>query len=328
MKRIVCLGGGTGQAQVLRGLRHSRDVRLTAIVNVTDNGGHTGELRRVFGVPAVGDLRAVLEALVPEHDILAHLLTHRFLSGKLDGTSLGNFVLLSLIERFGSLSGAAAFLTEQLRIPHRVIPASDASGDVCARLEDGKTIVGEWEIILRKPPQPIRHLFHKPRLPAHPEALREIRRADLVVFAPGSLYTGLLSCALAEGIPQAMREGKARTVYLCNLMTQPGQTLGLSARQHVEALAKHLGQPPDVVVLNSGAPSRWQLERYGEAGAEMVRDDVLDLPGIEVLRADLVEPLGKHSARYERGGKGRFHVRPHFIRHDPYKTAKLLLGLL
>ena len=328
MARIVCLGAGTGQAQVLRGLRGVKGVALTAVVNVTDNGGHTGELRRVFGVPAVGDLRNVLEALVPEHSILSHLLTHRFLRGKLDGTSLGNFLLVSLVERFGSLSKAAAFLTEQLDVPHRVLPASDASGEVCARLEDGKVITGEWQIILRKPATPIRHLYHKPRLPATAEALREIRRADLIVFAPGSLYTGLLSCALAEGIPQALRESRGRTVYLCNLMTQPGQTLGFGARRHVEVLTRHLGAPPDVVVLNSGAMSRWQLERYGEEGAELVPDDLLELPGIEVRRADLVEPLSSVSARRPRGGKGRFHVRPHYIRHDPQKTARLLQQLL
>jgi len=326
--RIVCLGGGTGQGQVLKGLK-DKPVRLAAIVNVTDNGGHTGELRRLFGVPAVGDLRNCLEALCGEARLWEKLLSHRFRQGNLDGTSLGNLLLVALIQREGSLSKAADLVCRELGVRHRILPASDQPGQICARLEGGPVIEGEWEILLRNPRVRIVDLFHEPPIRGCRDSIREIEQADLIVISPGSLFTGILSCLITRGIRQALRRSRTKQVMVINLMTQPGQSDQFGAREHVQVLAHYMGRPPDVVVMNTGRPPPSLIRKYGEAGARMVEDDLGNPKEFRVIRADLVERFTEEAIRaYERGGKGRFHVRPHFIRHDPERLGRILLSLL
>jgi uncharacterized cofD-like protein len=326
--RVVCIGGGTGQSQVLRALSRY-PLEITALVGVTDNGGHSGLLRRIFGIPQVGDIRNCLASLADDGALLARLLRHRFREGELDGASLGNLIVCALIRQEGSLSAAIDALRRALHIPHRILPVSDQSTHVCARLADGRLVRGEWEIIGREPRVPIRTLFHWPVVECHPDCVRAIAHADLVLFCPGSLMTGILSALLTKGIPTALRVSKARKVQIVNIMTQPGQTDGMSARDHIETLSTYLGTAPDAAIVNSRKPPEKWLKAYRKEGAEPVRVDVDGLRECRVIQADLLEPQGKDVlSLYARAAGAGMIAGPHFIRHDPAKLGRLLRSLI
>jgi uncharacterized cofD-like protein len=326
--RVVCIGGGTGQSQVLRALSRF-PVEITALVGVTDNGGHSGLLRRVFGIPQVGDIRNCLASLADDGALLSRLLRHRFKEGDLDGASLGNLIVCALIRQEGSLSAAIDVLRRELGVPHRILPVSDQSTHICARLADGRLVRGEWELIGREPRVPIRSLFHWPVVDCHPDCVRAIAHADLVVFCPGSLVTGILSALLTKGIPTALRVSKARKVQVVNIMTQAGQTDGMSARDHIEMLSTYLGTSPDAAIVNSRRPPERWLKAYRKEGAEPVRVDVDGLRECRVVQADLLEPQGKDVlSLYARSAGAGMIAGPHFIRHDPAKLGRLLRSLL
>ncbi len=326
-RRVVCIGGGTGQSQVLRGLsRHP--LEITALVGVTDNGGHSGLLRKIFGIPQVGDIRNCLASLTDDSKLLGRLLKYRFREGELDGVSLGNLLVCSLIRMNGSLSGAVTALGRELGVPHTILPVSDQSTQVCAELADGRMVRGEWEIIGRTPRVPIRRLFHWPVVTCLPECVRAIAHADMIVFCPGSLMTGILSALLTRGIQTALRVSPALKVQVVNIMTQPGQTDGMSARDHIEVLAQYLGIAPDAAVVNTRRPPAKLLRAYRRDGAEPVRLDVEGLRETRIVEADLLEPTGKDVLTlYERGGAG-MQVGPHFVRHDPARLGRILRSLL
>lgn len=328
MKHVVCLGGGTGQSQVLRGLR-GRGLHITSIVGVTDNGGHSGVLREIFGIPQVGDIRNCLVSLGDDRRLLTKLLKYRFREGALDGVSLGNLIVVALIRHCGSLSRAIAALEKELGVGATMIPVSDHSTNICALLADGRTIRGEWQIIMRQPRTPITGLFHEPPVDCHPDCVRALERADMIVFCPGSLLTGTVSCLLTRGIREAIARSRALKVQICNIMTHPGQTDRFTARDHLVTLTQYLGVPPDVFVVNTGKPPSFLLRPYRAQGAEPVRDDTEGLKTPRVIRADLVERSGREVLQlYDRGGSGKLASLPHFIRHDPERIGNLLVDLL
>ncbi len=306
--RIVTLGGGTGQGQLLRGLA-GLGVSATGIVGVTDNGGHSGHLRRELGIPAVGDLRNCLRAASPDSP-LARFLDVRFAGGE----SAGNLLLAGLLRQGLTLSGAAARLGRRLGALADVRPVSDAAAQVAGELADGRRIVGEWDLIRRSPRSPIVRMYHAPALPATRAALDALRGADLVVLAPGSLRTGIVSILLATGVRAALR--RARVVQVLNILTQPGQTDGFSAADHVAEVARYLGRRPDVVLANTARPPAWALE-----GAEFV-----DPAGIDAVRADLLERISRAQVAGRRR-PGAFVAGPHLVRHDPARIARAVLSI-
>ena len=325
---MVCIGGGTGQSQILRGLARF-PLDITALVGVTDNGGHSGQLRRLFGIPQVGDIRNCLASLADEQGLLPELLRYRFREGDLDGASLGNLLVCSLIRIKGSLSAAIDALRVELGVPHTILPVSDQSTHICAELADGRMVRGEWEIIRREPRAPIRRLFHWPVVNCLPECIRAIAHADLIVFCPGSFMTGILSALLTRGIQTAIRVSRARKVQIVNVMTQPGQTDGMSARDHIEVLSQYLGIAPDAAVVNSKRPPRAWLKAYRKDGSEPVRLDVEGLRETRVVQADLLEPQGKDVLTlYARAAGEGMVAGAHFIRHDPVKLGRVLRSLI
>ena len=331
-KRVVCIGGGTGQSQILRALSR-RPINLTAVVGVTDDGGHSGILRKIFSIPQVGDIRNCLAALGDDNDPLTWLLRYRFQEGDLEGVSLGNLIVTALLRMKGSLSGAIDALAKQLRVRARILPVSDASTQICAELRDGRTVRGEWAIIRRKPRSPIRRLFHHPEVECHPGAARALALADLIVFCPGSLQTGILSALLTGGIRTAIRGSRATKVQICNIMTQPGNTDGFTARDHLELLTLHLGVAPDVLLVNTGRPPQSWLKPYRKEGARPVRVDVGGNKAIRIIRGDYLEPKGKDvTTLYARAGLRHAAAAPaagpHSIRHDPEKIGRALFALL
>ena len=327
-RRVVCIGGGTGQSQVLRGLARF-PLDITALVGVTDNGGHSGQLRRIFGIPQVGDIRNCLASLAGDDPILSKLLRYRFREGDLDGVSLGNLLVCALIRMNGSLSAAMDALRVELGVPHTILPVSDQSTHICAELADGRMVRGEWEIIGRSPRVPIRRLFHWPVVTCLPACIHAIAHADLIVFCPGSLMTGIISALLTRGIQTAIRISKARKVQVVNIMTQPGQTDGMSARDHIEQLSIYLGTSPDVALVNSKTPPGKWMKAYKKDGAETVRLDVEGMRETRVVQADLLEPEGKDVLTlYQRPAGQGMAAGNHFIRHDPQKMGRILRSLI
>jgi uncharacterized cofD-like protein len=327
-RRVVCIGGGTGQSQVLRGLSRY-PLEITALVGVTDNGGHSGVLRKIFGIPQVGDIRNCLASLSDDDGLLAQLLKYRFREGELEGASLGNLLVCALLRMKGTLSAGIDALRRELGVPHVILPVSDHSTHICAELADGRMIRGEWEIIRREPRVPIRRLFHWPVVQCHPDCIRAIAHADLVVFCPGSFVTGILSALLTRGIQTAIRVSPARKVQVVNLMTQPGQTDGMSARDHIEMLSQVLGIAPDAALVNVRRPPERWLRAYRKEGGEPVRLDVDGLRETRIIRADLLEPAGKDVlALHARPGGPGILAGLHLIRHDPARTARVLRSLI
>ncbi|HTF57371.1 MAG TPA: gluconeogenesis factor YvcK family protein [Planctomycetota bacterium] len=314
MTRIVTLGGGTGQGQLLRGLSR-RGLDVTGIVGVTDNGGHSGHLRREYGLPAVGDVRNCLTALGDRRNVLRQVLDIRFGTGELEGASLGNLILAALTTVEGSLTKAVSKLAALSGVRGTILPVSEDSGQIAARLSTGKTIRGEWEIIRRKPRSRIIRVFHKPPIVATPQALHALKRADLVVLGPGSLRTALVSILLATGVRAALR-GK-RVAYVLNILTQAGQTDGFTARDHVDEIARYLGRPPDRVIANTKRPPAWAI---GDA-------DWVDPSGLETRGGDLLEKVRRRDA-HRRARPARFVAGPHLVRHDPAKLARAVMEVL
>jgi uncharacterized cofD-like protein len=323
---IVTLGGGTGQATLLRGLR-AYDCRVTAVVGVTDNGGHSGQLRHLLHIPQVGDTRQCLSALLEGQSVWGQLLHHRFVVGELRGLSVGNLMLAALTEMYGSLSAAVDAIRHTAGIAQRVLPVSDADTHIGAELADGRVVVGEWQIMQRHPRQAVRRLLLCPPVAAHPAVLEAIAEADLVVLCPGSFLTGTLAVLLPAGLREAMVASRARCIYVCNLMTQPGQTDGLSVAQHLAMLQHYLGRQADALCLNDGTLPVELLELYARHGSFPV---VNDLTGAEVpvYLADLVERPDAETLRaYARPQGTGMHVGLHLIRHDAQKLAAQIIAL-
>lgn len=317
--RLTLIGAGTGQGQLLRGFRGT-GTNVTAIVGVTDSGGNSGVLRRRLGIPAVGDVRNCLGAQARRGSTWERILTARFTSGRYDGMSIGNLVLATLTRSYGSIGAAADIIQRLTDSRARVVPVSDGSAQVGVVLESGRRVVGEWKVLTRRDRSRIRSVFHRPRLPARKEACRAVERCEAVVLCPGTLFTGVLSTAIAEGLREAILRTRASLVLVLNIMTQPGQTDGMTARDHVAAVEQVLGRRPDRILVNTGRPRTDHLRLYERLGARPVVDDLGRSPA--VIRGDFVQRSGPREGT-ERGTS--IPSLPHLIRHHPDKVVRALL---
>ena len=272
---IVAIGGGTGLATLLSGLKRYSS-SITAIVTVTDDGGSSGRLRRDLGIQPPGDIRNCLTALAKEEQLLTQLFRYRFSSGEgLEGHSLGNLFLSALATTTGDLESAIAASSRVLNIQGQVVPATNVDVQLWAELEDGRFIEGESQI--SSAGGRIRRVGCRPEAPpALPSALEAIRQADLIVLGPGSLYTSLLPNLLVPQLVKEINRSPAAKLYICNLMTQPGETDGLDVWDHVAVIGHHLhyqGATPWLfpdVLAHSGYLDRRLVEHYRSAGSEPV----------------------------------------------------------
>ena len=274
--RTVAVGGGPGLAESLRALR-AIGVEPTAIVTVADDGGSSGRLREDLGIIALGDLRRALLALA-QHDALADLLDHRFARGELEGHALGNLALVALVERLGDPVAALDELAGVLRCAGRVLPCTPEPVVLHARV-DGREIDGQVRVATAD--GCVEELWLDPRDPvACPDAVKALDEADAVVLGPGSLYTSVVANLLVPGIADALARTPARVLYVANLTSQPGETTGLDAQAHVEAvLAAVPGLRLDAVLLHDGPDG-------GGPGAPL--GTRVDHPAVaRVVRADL-----------------------------------------
>lgn len=326
--RIVAVGGGTGLPNVLRGLcsllyagstrqqpgEVSAD-QLVAVVTTTDDGGSSGRLRRDFGVIPPGDIRNCLAALAEDQSLLTAVFQYRFEGGDgLNGHALGNLMLTALTEVTGDFVKAVEIAARVVGARGRVVPATVDHVALSALLADGRTVSGETAIVAAG--SPIRHLSLAPAEPRCVDtALDALRRADVIVVGPGSLYTSLLPPLLMPEIMEAVRLADAARVLVLNLMTEPGETGGFDAVRHLEVVQEHLGfQPFDHVIFNTGPIPSHLGAWYAQRGATPI---VVTTADIARFRAMGVQPLGAPLA--SEGPFGR-------VRHHPGRLAATVLA--
>jgi uncharacterized cofD-like protein len=313
--RIVAIGGGTGLSTLLNGLKRyalePREVEITAVVTVTDDGGSSGRLRREFDVLPPGDIRNCMVALSEDEALLSKLFQYRFSEGHgLKGHSFGNLFLTALTNLTGDFAQAVKVSSEVLASLGRIYPSTNTNVVLEAELEDGSIVKGETKI--GKSRSPIRRIQLQPRH-CKPLAatLAAIEDADLITLGPGSLFTSLIPNLLVEGIAPAIQRSRALKAYFVNLMWQPGETIGFRASDHVEAIHRHAGMRlVDVAVVNTRAVSTRQRRRYAAEKVRPVLNDVDRLAemGLQVVSADLLAAGDS-------------------VRHDPRASAEVALQL-
>jgi len=306
--KIVAIGGGTGLATLLRGLKQETS-NITAIVAVTDDGGSSGRLRGNFGMLPPGDIRNCLVALADRETTLEALFQYRFTQGgELAGHSLGNLLLAGLTQTTGNFADAVLEASRVLAVRGRVLPVTLDDVVLTAEMADGRIVSGETKMVADH--CPIKRVFLVPPncFPLK-EAMDAILSADAIVLGPGSLYTSIIPNLLVPGITDAIRKSKAQVFYVCNIMTQPGETDGYSVSKHVMAIINHCGfNIIDKVIINNEEISPRLKAKYKEQGAEPVFFDswmTKDLP-VDIIAS----PLSSQKD---------------LARHDPKKIVDLLM---
>ena len=301
---LVALGGGTGLSTLLSGLKRlvgeermdkPAIANLSAIVTVSDDGGSSGRLREELQMLPPGDIRNCMIALSEDSNLISRLFKYRFRGdGELGGHSFGNLFLAALAEVTGDFTEAVRLSSEVLASKGHIYPATISDVRLIAELENGETLRGETQISASK--VPIRRLSLEPEqcLPL-PAALKAIRAADVITVGPGSLYTSILPNLLVARVPRAIAESSAIKIYICNLMTQPGETDNYSARQHLETIRHYAPEIHfDFVIVNDKKITTEQAERYALEGAHQIGldDDALDAVldrSTQIVRANLLE---------------------------------------
>ncbi len=312
--KVVAIGGGTGLSTLLRGLKlYTKN--LTAIVTVADDGGGSGVLRQDLGMPPPGDIRHCMEALANVEPLMGQLLQYRFREGGLAGQSFGNLLLAALNGIMPTFDQAVEGMSQVLAITGRILPVTTEIVQLEAEFENGATVLGESRICAFKKEQDCR--IRRVRLlpenpPALAEAIRAIEEAEMVVFAPGSLYTSVIPNLLVDGITDAIRRTEALRVYACNIMTESGETEGYTVSDHIRALFRHgYSGMFHLCLTNCGAIPQAVLQRYNAEGAEAIFCDK------EACEALGVEVIPRAVATVENG----------YVRHNPGHLARELMAL-
>jgi uncharacterized cofD-like protein len=342
--RVVAIGGGTGLSTLLRGLKRyvvmperRRGTRmggapeaqrppalpspslgcvireLSAVVTVTDDGGSSGRLREDFKMLPPGDIRNCMVALSEDEHLLSKLFQFRFEHGDLEGHSFGNLFVAALSHITGDFAQAVQMSSQILAARGKIFPSTNANVRLAAQMEDGSVVRGETNITASK--RSIVELRLEPATADPlPETLEAIANADLITLGPGSLYTSLVTNLLVRGIPEALAASRATKVFVCNLMTQANESLGLTASQHIEKILQYTGgtQAPifDYALINTGPISAERLEQYAREGQEPIESD------LERVRALGVEPV-----------TGNFIHEDGVLRHDYDRVAERVLAL-
>jgi len=271
-KKVVVIGGGTGSATMLRGLKLIDDIELTVIVTVADDGGSTGRLRSRYNLPAMGDIRNVMVAMAEDEGLLKGLMEYRFekginLDGQLDvsGHNLGNLILVALTHQQGSLMEAISLASNILKVKGHIVPSSSQFITLFARMIDGTIVKGED--MIPKVHNRIKEVYYNQQVDANPAAVRAILKADYVILGIGSLYTSILPNMIIPQIKEAFNTTKAKRLYYCNAMTQPGETDEYDMEAHVQALVDHGIEGLEGVVFADDVVPESILKTYQETGS-------------------------------------------------------------
>jgi uncharacterized cofD-like protein len=342
--RVVAIGGGTGLSTLLRGLKRyvvtpdrRRGIRigdvprppspppaanpslrcivreLSAVVTVTDDGGSSGRLREDFKMLPPGDIRNCMVALSEDEHLLSKLFQFRFEHGDLEGHSFGNLFVAALSHITGDFAQAVQMSSQILAARGKIFPSTNTNVGLVAQMDDGSLVQGETNITASK--HSIVELRLEPEMADPlPETLEAIANADLITLGPGSLYTSLITNLLVRGIPEALESSRATKVFVCNLMTQANESLGLTASQHIEKIMQHaVGTQSaifDYALINTGPISAVRLEQYAREGQQPIEAD------LERIRALGVEPV-----------TGNFVHEGDVLRHDYDRVAERVLAL-
>ena len=289
-KKVVVLGGGSGTSVVVRGLKYF-PIDLTCVITVSDNGSSTGRLRREFRTPAVGDIRQVLSNLSTLPDEIRDVMEYRLETySDLNGHAIGNLLLTSLIRKTGSFKTSIEYLSRLLDVKQKVLPLSEDLLTLMAETKDGEVIEGEAEITAAN--KRFERLFYKKIPTVLPDVIDAINEADLIILSTGSLYTSLLPHLICEDVCNAIRGSKAKVMYICNAMTQPGETEDFTVTDHVDEIEKYLGKDEiDVVVGSNSKISNTMLKKYAnkerKAKVEIDHDEIAKRK-FEFIEKDLI----------------------------------------
>ena len=291
-KKIVVFGGGTGISYLLRGLKDF-PVDITAVITVSDNGRSTGKLRKEFKTPAVGDIRKVITNLSQIDEPIKDMMSYRFkTSSDLDGHAVGNLILTAMLDITGSLKESIASLSKILDVRHTVLPISEDSDLTLMGLdENGNIIEGEEEIT--KANTKIEKIFYKNEPKVLPEVVEAVNNADLIIFSMGSLYTSILPNIISKEVKKALDKTTAPIMYLCNIVTQPGETDDFTVGDHVKLLNRYLNKKKvNVVIANNEKIEEEMAKRYeSEEQKDPVLIDYEELEkiGVELIEEDLID---------------------------------------
>ena len=261
MKKVVVIGGGTGMSNLLSGLKQY-PLDITAIVTVCDDGKSTGILREEFNIPAVGDIRRVLVSLSETEPLVMDLFNYRFeTTSDLDGHTVGNLLLTASSEITGNLSDGIEALSKVLNLKGKVVPLTEDNVTLMATMEDDSIVEGEHHITKSK--KKIKKVYYKEKAVPTKAALKAIKEADLILFSMGSLFTSIIPNLLIPEIVEQINKSKAKIMYVCNMMTQPGETDGYKVSDHVLKLNEYLGdRKVDIVLVNTGIIDKKMAEFY------------------------------------------------------------------
>ena len=312
MNKVVVIGGGTGMSNLLSGLKQF-PLDITAIVTVCDDGGSTGILREEFNIPAVGDIRRVLVALSETEPLVMDLFNYRFkTTSDLDEHTVGNLLLTAASEITGNLSDGIEALSKVLNLKGKVVPLTEDNVTLMAKMTDGRIVEGEHNVTKDK--GKIEKVYYKENAIPTKAALKAIKQADLILFSMGSLYTSIIPNLLINEVVAEIEKSKAPIMYVCNMMTQPGETDGFTVTDHVKILNQYLGNKKvDIVLVNNGDidsklsefylvaeqkdPVRYDKENIDKYGLTVIEDDFIHITPNNLLRHDNIK-LGFHIFYY------------------------------
>ncbi len=311
-KKIVVFGGGTGLSSLLTGLKDF-PVEITAVITVSDNGRSTGKLREEFSTPAVGDIRKVLTNLSDLPEEIKSIMEYRFETySDLDGHPLGNLVLTAMLNKTKNLKKSIEYLSKLLDVKHKVLPLSEDYLTLMGETYDGKIIEGEAN--LTKAHTKYKKIFYKETPHVEKDVLKAVKEADLIILSMGSLYTSILPHLLCKQIIEAINTSQAKVMYLCNAMTQPGETDNFGVSDHIDILEKYLGTNSiDVVVASNTKLDSKILEKYEtEEQKDPVVIDYENLKNrkLEIIESDLLT------------------TKDNTIRHNSLKLSSIIFSYL
>jgi len=288
-KKIVVLGGGTGQSVLLSGLKRF-PFDITAVVSVCDDGKSTGKLREEFNIPAMGDIRRVLIALSETEDIIGKLVNYRFrTNGNFDGHTVGNIILTALNDIYGSMSEGIKHITKILNLKGKVLPFSDDSVILMGEMEDGSIVEGEHNITESN--LKIKRVFYKKQPKVNKEVIKSIKEADAIVLSMGSVFTSIIPNLICKEVIDAIDKSESDIMYICNIVTQPGETDDFKASDHINLLNSYLGcKKISVGIFNKKEMDKYLVKKYEtEEQKDPVILDKENLQNIEIIEDDLIE---------------------------------------
>ncbi len=312
MKNVVIFGGGSGLSQLLKGLKLF-PINVTAVVSVADNGRSTGALRKEFDIPAVGDISKVLTAMANTDADNTELLNYRFAkNSKLCEHSIKNLILTALLDIKGDFAHSIPIFCKLFNIKGTVLPLTEEPVDLIGKTELGEYIIGESQITEAK--TKIDEIFYDKKFKINPEIFKAINKADLIIFSCGSVYTSIMPHIVLEEIQKAINASHAKTLYVCNLVTQPGETDNYKVSDHVKVFQKYLGENGlDAIIANNTKMSAYLVKKY--ATEEQKDPVVLDKKNVEKMGVKLIEDK-------------IYKIEDNVLRHDSLKTAYLIFSYL